>query len=255
MLLVVGGFAVPAVLSHARDARPGIRPRPRARRGHRWPSKRCRATEAGSRSTNACATPQPRSRCRECGAVHGDTARKAGVRFTPSVSIPGNPAATELRILAAPVSPGGSRRSARACWPGRDFDSATARGRPVVIVNEAFAKRYLNGAPPIGQTILVGPAPADLRPTEIVGLVRDAAFTSVRPMPPRSTDRLLKRSMRACWHATRRSASACGPAGERSAVSLTNARPPRSRTSNITTASPYRFKAVTETLTPHTYEL
>ena len=175
----------------------------------------------------------------------------AGVRFTPSVSIPGNPAATELRILAAPVSPGWFETFGTRLLTGRDFDSRDRAGSgPVVIVNEAFAQRYLNGAPPIGQTILVGQAPADLRPAEIVGLVRDAAFTSVRdPIAPtlyRSFAQTVDEALLTRLPSISLSARA---AGERPAASLTNAL--AASIKEIDPGVSVSFQTVTETLRPY----
>lgn len=72
---------------------------------------------------------------------------------------------------------------------GRGFsDRDTAQSLPVLIVNEAFAKKYFPGQSAIGQQILIGrimgPAFAD-KPRQIVGVVgsiRDAGLN--RPAPP-----------------------------------------------------------------------
>ena len=69
---------------------------------------------------------------------------------------------------------------------GRDFTAADAGGRPgVAIVNEAFVKKYFSGQNPIGKTFVIegfGPARKD-RPLEIVGLVADAKYGSLRELP------------------------------------------------------------------------
>jgi predicted permease len=62
---------------------------------------------------------------------------------------------------------------------GRDFTDRDRVGSPpVAIVNEAFARRYLSGQPPVGQTLRVdfddGPR------YEIVGVVADAVYTTPR---------------------------------------------------------------------------
>ena len=58
--------------------------------------------------------------------------------------------------------------------------------RLVAIVNEAFARRYLPGQQPIGQTLRVD---SDSGPRyEIVGLVADAVYTAPRDgMLPRKS--------------------------------------------------------------------
>jgi putative ABC transport system permease protein len=67
---------------------------------------------------------------------------------------------------------------------GRDFNVRDRVGSPIVaVVNEAFARRYLPGQQPIGQTLRVD---SDNGPRyEIVGLVADAVYTAPRDgMPP-----------------------------------------------------------------------
>jgi predicted permease len=103
----------------------------------------------------------------------------AGVRLTPEVTVPGVRMAA-ARILMVPVSPGWFGTFGTRLLAGRDFDARDRSGaRPVVIVNQAFAQRYLGGgAPPVGRTIESG---EDRRQTmEIVGVVEDAAFVTVR---------------------------------------------------------------------------
>jgi len=70
---------------------------------------------------------------------------------------------------------------------GRFFtDHDTAGAPPVAIVNEAFARRFLNGVSPIGRTVhryssADGPGPE----MEIVGVAGDAVYRRLRdPMPP-----------------------------------------------------------------------
>ena len=69
---------------------------------------------------------------------------------------------------------------------GREFtaqDSATAPR--VAIVNETFAKKYFGGANPIGRGIRSEPGPGENPPfMEIVGLVRDAVYVSLRDAIP-----------------------------------------------------------------------
>ena len=65
---------------------------------------------------------------------------------------------------------------------GREFDARDRAGAPkVAIVNEAFARRFLNGANPVGQrfwTAAATDAPETLY--EIVGLVRDTKYGDLR---------------------------------------------------------------------------
>jgi putative ABC transport system permease protein len=106
----------------------------------------------------------------------------AGVRFTPEISAPDNPVfgGKSDRILTTPVSPGWFDTFGTRLLAGRDFDDRDRAGAPgVVIINEAFARRYFGGGTPLGRTLIEGSA-ADRRSLEIVGLVEDAAFTTVR---------------------------------------------------------------------------
>ena len=76
---------------------------------------------------------------------------------------------------------------------GRNF-GPDDRNRDVVVVNEAFARRYWPGTNPVGRTIRVprGPAAAPLRDRsaveardyEVVGAVRDAYLTGLVDVPP-----------------------------------------------------------------------
>ena len=62
---------------------------------------------------------------------------------------------------------------------GRDFVATDRVGSPrVAIVNEAFVRRYLRGAQPIGQHVRLGKE-VDT-PYEIVGVVGDAVYTTPR---------------------------------------------------------------------------
>lgn len=111
----------------------------------------------------------------------------AGIRFTRDVRQPGNPTlgGREVSVFTTPVSSDWFRTFGTHLIAGRDIDARDVATAPnVAVVNEAFAKRYFDGSP-LGQTILVGAEPPDRRPVEIVGVVQDAAFTSIRePVEP-----------------------------------------------------------------------
>ena len=106
----------------------------------------------------------------------------AGVRLTRDVTIPDAAGAIrEARIFTTPVSPDWFRTFGTRLLAGRDFDASDRATAPhVAIVNETFAARYLGGANPVGRTVLAGSGDAARQPIEIVGLVQDAAFVSVR---------------------------------------------------------------------------
>jgi putative ABC transport system permease protein len=72
---------------------------------------------------------------------------------------------------------------------GRYFTDRDSKGTPAVaIVNQAFIRRFLNGASPIGRTVrsrgITGLKSTDV-PKEIIGVVADAVYRNLRePVPP-----------------------------------------------------------------------
>ena len=65
---------------------------------------------------------------------------------------------------------------------GREFTAADAAGAPkVAIVNEAFAKKFNLGREGVGKRMSNGPKELDM---EIVGIVQNAKYSSVRQEPP-----------------------------------------------------------------------
>lgn len=70
---------------------------------------------------------------------------------------------------------------------GRDLaDRDRLASRPVAIVNETFARRFLQGANPLGRRIRnPSSAPGETRPwMEVVGIVADATYLSLRAAVP-----------------------------------------------------------------------
>jgi putative ABC transport system permease protein len=70
---------------------------------------------------------------------------------------------------------------------GRDFTDRDKAGSPsVAIVNEAFLDKFMKGKSPLGRTVLPTSRPdRPAVPLEIVGVVRNAVYRSVRePAPP-----------------------------------------------------------------------
>ncbi|MFL6279398.1 MAG: ABC transporter permease [Vicinamibacterales bacterium] len=112
----------------------------------------------------------------------------AGIRFLNHVGEPGNPTLSQrnVRLLMNPISSGWFRTFGTRLMAGRDFDQRdTGTSARVGIINDAFARRHFAGTNPIGRTLMVGSADDDRTPMEIVGIVEDAAFTSVRePVEP-----------------------------------------------------------------------
>ncbi len=69
-----------------------------------------------------------------------------------------------------------------AMLAGRDFDSRDTVGSPkVAIVNEAFARDFLDGRNPVGQRFWIAATPGSPdTPYEIVGLVRNTKYEELR---------------------------------------------------------------------------
>jgi predicted permease len=85
------------------------------------------------------------------------------------------------------VTPGYFRTLATPLLAGRDFTPADALNTPgVLIVNEAFAKKFFAGENPIGRTVALERWSVDRtqdKHVEIVGLVADAKYRSLREEP------------------------------------------------------------------------
>ena len=89
------------------------------------------------------------------------------------------------------VSPGYFRTMEIPLVEGREFtaqdertDSIERWPYRVGIVNETFAKRYLSGRRPVGVRVGLGNDPGTPTPIEIVGVVKDAKYTSIRGETP-----------------------------------------------------------------------
>jgi hypothetical protein len=85
------------------------------------------------------------------------------------------------------ISPGWFETMGTRFVAGRDFDGRDRRGGPrAAIVNETFVRKHFGNENALGQMIVEEPASfADPTPLEIVGVVQDAVYRSVRePVPP-----------------------------------------------------------------------
>jgi putative ABC transport system permease protein len=83
------------------------------------------------------------------------------------------------RVWRNAITPGWLETMGIPLRGGRDFSDRDGVGSPpVAIVNEAFARRYLSGQQPIGQTLRID---SDRGPRyEIVGVAADAVYTTPR---------------------------------------------------------------------------
>lgn len=76
---------------------------------------------------------------------------------------------------------------------GRGFEPADNKGKPrPVIVSESFARQFFPGTRPIGQTFGMGGIGSVIRPDDqIVGVVNDTKYRSMREVPPPTVYSLL----------------------------------------------------------------
>jgi predicted permease len=90
-------------------------------------------------------------------------------------------------VYANIVSPGWFATYGTRMLAGRDFTPADNASAPsVLIVNEAFARKFTNGQNPVGRRVtqMGGPRRPEIV-SEIVGYVKDAVYRSLRdPVPP-----------------------------------------------------------------------
>jgi predicted permease len=110
----------------------------------------------------------------------------AGSNSSTSIVVEGHEPAEGERTSVSynEISPGYFRTTGMPLLAGRDFtDADTATAPKVAIVNEAFTRRFNLGANPVGRRMRRGGRTGDLD-TEIVGLVRDAAYSQVREQVP-----------------------------------------------------------------------
>ena len=109
----------------------------------------------------------------------------AGVRMTRDVSLHGT-SVSARNVLVCPVSPDWFRTFGTRLLRGRDFNARDIRSATgAAIVNDAFVRKYLVDPNPIGAELLLGSKEPERELVQIVGVVQNAAFTSVRdPIPP-----------------------------------------------------------------------
>jgi putative ABC transport system permease protein len=92
----------------------------------------------------------------------------------------------ERDVYMNEVSPGFFATYSTPILAGRDFSAQDTLASPrVVLVNETFAKKYFKGTSPIGRRVRNDPSPGENPPwKEIVGVVRDAVYDSLRDAVP-----------------------------------------------------------------------
>jgi putative ABC transport system permease protein len=112
----------------------------------------------------------------------------SGMGWNDAFEFPDQPALPERERLAYlnAVSPGWFATYGARLVKGRDFtDADRAGGRHVAIVNEAFIRKFWRGKDPLGRLLQQSGRPGHTpAPLEVVGVVRDLAYRSVREEPP-----------------------------------------------------------------------
>jgi len=136
---------------------------------------------ASSESTQASATA--RVQLLLGGAWNNSLTIRSSERFT-----------TDREVHINAVTPGFFETLGTRIVAGRDFNEhdsldvalvnqslpVSKNGRRVVIVNEAFVKRYFGGRNPLGAHIAMGSRPEAKPDTEIIGVVQDISYRNVR---------------------------------------------------------------------------
>jgi len=98
--------------------------------------------------------------------------------YHPNSSMP------NARAAANGVSPGYLATLGIPLVAGRDFAASDAAGKhKVALVNETFARSYFGGASPVGRHFGFGNNPATLTDIEIVGVVKDTKYSTMREAP------------------------------------------------------------------------
>jgi hypothetical protein len=108
----------------------------------------------------------------------------SGSWMAENVRIPGRPPGAGS-VYSVPVSPGFLETMGMRLLQGRSITPSDFTPTPsVVLVNQAFARRYFPGENPVAKRIVFARAHRDL-PQDIVGVVEDAHLQSARdPVPP-----------------------------------------------------------------------
>jgi putative ABC transport system permease protein len=163
--LPLGFVAEPLVVVHMNLLASGIPPEERGARVERL--RDAAAATPGVRSASVSAV-------RLLTGGGWATNNQVGVGDGPML-----PENNRRRVWRNATTPGWFETMGIPLRGGRDFNDRDRVGSPpVAVVNEAFARRYLPGRQPIGQTLRVD---SDNGPRyEIVGVVADAVYTTPR---------------------------------------------------------------------------
>ncbi|HVP00404.1 MAG TPA: ABC transporter permease [Bryobacteraceae bacterium] len=116
------------------------------------------------------------------GAAHADIVPLSGSAWRQQIRIDGK---KQPGSFLTRVTPGYFATLETPILAGRDFnDHDVATAVQVAIVNEAFAKKYYGGANPLGKIFgLEGDKGQPDKPFEVVGLVKNTKYQSLREEP------------------------------------------------------------------------
>ncbi|MGE3492300.1 MAG: ABC transporter permease [Vicinamibacterales bacterium] len=109
----------------------------------------------------------------------------SGSMWAYRVRVPDGPPPPRSSSLFNGVTPGYFQALGTPLLAGRDFSAGDTAGRtPVVVVNEAFARAYFGVENPVGRSFYrEGGSGASESLVEVVGLVSDAKYQSLRETP------------------------------------------------------------------------
>jgi predicted permease len=112
-----------------------------------------------------------------------------GGGFTPAVAVetPSGPVRTDPNgdVFGNLISSGWFRTFGTPVTSGRDFTDGDRKGAPrVAIVNEAFVRRFLTAASPLGRALTIYPNTPRALQVVVVGVAADAVYSSVREAAP-----------------------------------------------------------------------
>jgi predicted permease len=108
----------------------------------------------------------------------------SGSSWNQRINVPGYEGTERDRLsMFNSVTPDYFRALGTPLLAGRDLTDGDVKGRPVVVlVNEAFAAKFLSGQNPVGRTFVIEQFTRDRKDTqvEIVGLVANAKYRTLR---------------------------------------------------------------------------
>ena len=113
--------------------------------------------------------------------VSQDTLVNGGATGFGFTAIGGRPLPSRQSALVQEITPGWLTALRTPLLAGRDIVlTDDAAGAPVALVNETFARKFFGSSSPVGQTLQMTQG----KPKEIVGVVGDAVYRSLREAVP-----------------------------------------------------------------------